>query len=492
MYFFVFRFFYRLFIRIKKLLDFITVLSEVFVVFAAVYSSVVGEGACNQKYFLPSIIIVMILLFACRCVALQSISLLVSQANALRGAMREAVEARELADRSNQSKTVFLSRMSHDIRTPINAVLGLDEMIIRESNEESIRDYAMDIQSSGKSLLGLVNDVLDFSKIESGKLELVEVQYDLSSVVNDLVNMTSTRAYEKGLSFVVEVQPEIPHLLYGDEIRIKQVVMNLLSNAVKYTDRGEVKMCMSYRKIDEESIGLTIMVRDTGKGIKKEELDKLFTPFQRLDEGNNRNVEGTGLGMSIVKQLLALMDSELTVESVYELGSDFSFEIVQKVKSWKPVGNYADNYKRYKNKKIQYHEKFTAPDAKVLVVDDTPVNVKVFKGLLKQTLIQIDSAYSGIEGLRYARDNKYDMIFVDHMMPGMDGVEMIKQLKEEASQNQDVPIIALTANAISGCRDFYLQNGFSEYLSKPIEPSKLEGLLIDFLPDEKIALSNQA
>lgn len=280
----------------KRLLRLVTILSEAFVIYITISCGLSQSGGGNDKYFVPSVIIVMILLLVCERVAAMSIEVLNQQTQALYDVTNQAQEAKKIADASNQSKTVFLSSMSHEIRTPINAVLGLDEMILRESSEDVIKDYALDVRSSGKALLALVNDVLDFSKIESGKLELMHVRYDVSSMVNDLVNMIAGRAAEKNLSFQVEVSHEIPHILTGDEVRIKQIMLNLLTNAVKYTDRGEVKLCVDYEKIDEENILLKVLIRDTGKGIKKEDLDKLFVPFERFEKERNRNIEGTGLG----------------------------------------------------------------------------------------------------------------------------------------------------------------------------------------------------
>lgn len=334
----------------KKLLYFITMLSEGFLLYIGISCSITGTKVGSREYFIPSMIIIMVFLLACCKVAGMSIDVLNDRTKELIKATMEAQEARKLADASNHSKTVFLSSMSHEIRTPINAVLGLDEMIIRESSEDVIKDYAMDVRSSGKALLALVNDVLDFSKIESGKLDLMIVTYDVSSMINDLVNMIANRASEKNLKFKVEVSKEIPHLLAGDEVRIKQIVINLLTNAVKYTDRGEVKLCVDYEKLNETQIKLKFLVRDTGKGIKKEDQDKLFVPFERLEKERNRNIEGTGLGMTIIESLLSLMDSKLEVESVYGLGSDFSFGIVQHVEDWTPVGDYEENYRQVKER----------------------------------------------------------------------------------------------------------------------------------------------
>lgn len=476
----------------KKLLYFITMLSEGFLLYIGISCSITGTKAGSREYFVPSMIIIMLFLLACCKVAEMSIDILNDRTKELIKATMEAQEARKLADASNHSKTVFLSSMSHEIRTPINAVLGLDEMIIRESSEDVIKDYAMDVRSSGKALLALVNDVLDFSKIESGKLDLMIVTYDVSSMINDLVNMIANRASEKNLKFKVEVSKEIPHLLAGDEVRIKQIVINLLTNAVKYTDRGEVKLCVDYEKLNETQIKLKFLVRDTGKGIKKEDQDKLFVPFERLEKERNRNIEGTGLGLSIIESLLSLMDSKLEVESVYGLGSDFSFGIVQHVEDWAPVGDYEENYRQVKEREKKYHEKFTAPKAKLLVVDDTPINLKVFRGLLKQTGIQIDVAHSGMECVERASEKKYDVIFVDHMMPDLDGLQTLERLKRDRlSPNLNTPIIALSANAISGSREYYMQQGFSEYLMKPIDPPKLETMLLKFLPEDLVELYDE-
>ncbi len=474
----------------KKILNIITAMSMAFVIYVAVRDFITQTGDGDDTYFIPSVVIIMILLITCSVIASTAIDVLVRQHTALAMATQKAKEAQKQADESNRSKSVFVSNMSHEIRTPINAVLGLDEMIIRESSEPVVRDYAMDIRSSGKALLGIVNDVLDFSKIESGRVELVPVIYDVSSVVNDLVNMISNRASEKGLDFEVDISSQIPHLLYGDEIRIKQIIMNLLTNAVKYTEHGKVRLCMKSEKSDDTAVKLTVTVSDTGIGIKKEDLDKLFVPFERIDEKKNRNIEGTGLGMSITKSLLALMDSELQVESVYKSGSVFSFTIVQQVKDWEPIGDYREAYRRVKEKEAQYEVTFTAPDARIMVVDDTPINLKVIQNLLKRTHVQIDVAHSGKECLSLASEKKYHLLLIDHMMPDMDGIETLRHLKnDEASMNKDSVIVAISANAIAGSREFYIGEGFDEYITKPIDPSKLEAMLVKLLPKEIVKLS---
>ena len=400
-----------------------------------------------------------------------------------------------VAEKSSQAKSDFLSSMSHEIRTPINAVLGMDEMILREAEDETILNYATDIQNAGQSLLSLVNDILDFSKIEAGKLEIIPVEYELASTINDLVNMISQRAEKKGLELIIRVDPTIPHMLYGDEIRMKQVVTNILTNAVKYTEEGSVTLSVSWTKEvgeegDDEFIGLSFSVRDTGIGMKAEDLKKLYSPFERIEEKRNRSIEGTGLGMSIVKRLLEQMGTSLQVESVYGEGSDFSFTIAQRVVKWEPIGDYTVMYEQaVKEQRKQYRQSFTAPEARLLIVDDTRMNLTVVCSLLKQTRVRIDTAMSGKEALEKVREMRYDIIFLDHMMPEMDGLETLQAMRELTdSKNEGVPVIALTANAVSGAREMYLAAGFVDYLSKPVSGSKLEKLLLEYLPKELVTL----
>ena len=399
------------------------------------------------------------------------------------------VDLSERAIAASEAKSSFLSNMSHEIRTPINAVLGMNEMILRECDDKNILAYSESIRTAGSTLLGLVNDILDFSKIEAGKMEIIPVDYDLSSVINDLVNMIQTKADSKGLELVLEISRTVPKLLHGDEVRIKQVITNILTNAVKYTEKGSVTFCIDYEKIPDEpdSVMLNIAVKDTGIGIKKEDMKKLFSEFDRIEEERNRKVEGTGLGMSITKRLLEMMDSQLEVESIYELGSKFSFSLKQRVVKWDELGDYEAAYKASLGKRKKYREKFRAPDAKVLVVDDTPMNLTVFTSLLKQTGIQIDTANSGDEGLAMMQVKKYDIIFLDHMMPEKDGIQTLHEMRARPDDpNLKTPAVCLTANAISGAREQYLAAGFDDYLTKPIDSAKLEELLISYLPQELI------
>ena len=400
--------------------------------------------------------------------------------------MEELQEQRDIADSANAAKSRFLANMSHEIRTPINAVLGMDEMILRESNEKEIRAYASDIMSAGRTLLSLINDILDLSKVEEGKMEIIPVQYDLSSLINDLINMIRGRAENKGLEFKVQVDEHVPHLLTGDEIRIRQCAMNVLTNAVKYTESGEVNFTITYEKKDEDNISLRFTVADTGIGMKAEDMEALFSPYKRIEEKRNRSIEGTGLGMSITRQLLELMGSTLEVDSVYGEGSTFSFAIDQEVVKWEEIGDITTRLNDMSEKPYEYHELFHAPDARILVVDDTEMNLTVIRNLLKKTRIQIDTASSGKEALRLTADTRYDVIFVDHMMPDMDGIETLQHIRE-SGMSKDSPVVALTANAVSGAREMYLKAGFEDYLSKPVDGEKLERmLLLELLPDDKI------
>ena len=400
------------------------------------------------------------------------------------------IDMSERAVAANEAKSSFLSNMSHEIRTPINAVLGMNEMVLRESSDPAaVVSYSESIRTAGNTLLGLINDILDFSKIEAGKMEIIPVDYDLATVLSDLVNMIQTRLDNKGLMLITDFDSTMPHLLHGDEVRIKQIITNILTNAAKYTEQGSVTFSVTYERIDGEpdSILLKVSVKDTGIGIKPEDMSKLFSKFERIEEERNRTVEGTGLGMSITQSLLAMMDSKLDVSSVYGEGSVFGFSLKQRVRRWDELGDYAQAHKNSLTSRKKYHEKFTAPDAHILVVDDTVMNLLVFTSLLKSTLVKIDTAENGDDGIMLALKNKYDIIFLDHMMPQKDGIETLHEMRaSDSGLNRDTPTICLTANAISGAREKYLEAGFDDYLTKPIESAKLEDMICEYLPPEKL------
>ena len=402
---------------------------------------------------------------------------------------KELAAAVSAAESANRAKSYFLSTMSHDIRTPMNSILSMNEMVLRECDNEDILMYSGHIRSSGNTLLGLINDILDFSKMEAGKLDIIPVDYEISSVLNDLVNMVQTKAEEKGLTLALHIDSGIPNYLYGDEIRIKQAVTNLLTNAVKYTKEGMITFSVGYEKVPEEEdeVLLNVSVKDTGVGIQADEVGKLFEAFERVDDEYNRNIEGTGLGLTITQRLLNLMGSSLHVESELGKGSEFSFTVRQKVTKWDEVGDYETAFRRSVADRKRYREKFTAPDGYILVVDDTPANLVVIKNLLKRTKLKIDTADSADECIRLAMQNKYDIIILDHMMPYKDGIEALRELRAiDDNPNLDTPILCLTANAISGMRDTYIAAGFDDYLTKPIDPESLEEAIIRYLPDEKV------
>ena len=392
---------------------------------------------------------------------------------------------------SSQAKSAFLANMSHEIRTPINAVLGMNEMILREATDSEILGYAANIKSAGTNLLEIVNGILDFSKIEAGKMELLPEKYDFAAFTKDLINLVSERAKKKNLTLQLNINPKIPKILYGDSIKLKQCILNLLTNAIKYTKEGSVTFTAAYKKVSDKIIKLMFSVKDTGIGIKPEDMEKLFSPFERIEEGKNKTIEGTGLGMSIVTRVLNIMNSQLNVESKYGSGSTFSFELEQTVIDWEEIGNIKDSDENSILQFSDYKEKLHAPKAKLLFVDDTEINLEVIKGLLKETEMKIDTVLSGKEALEKVQKTEYDILFIDHRMPELDGIATLHEMhKMKKNLCKDKPCIALTANAISGVKQMYLDEGFSDYLSKPVNPEKLEDMIRQYLPKEYIENSN--
>lgn len=398
---------------------------------------------------------------------------------------RMAEEQRDEIEQIARSKDVFFANMSHEIRTPINTIIGLNEMILREDISDEIAENAINIQNAGKMLLTTINDILDLSKLESGKMEIVPTQYEVSSMFSDLVNLIWIRAHQKELEFKVDIDHDIPSMLYGDEVRIKQVITNILTNAVKYTEKGAITLAAKAERTTPDEILLRISVADTGKGIRKEDMENLFSSFKRIDETENRNVEGTGLGLNISKQLVEMMGGKLTVDSVYHQGSVFTVEVSQRIVNASPIGVISFAAQKKLDYRTRYKQSFLAPDARVLVVDDNEMNRMVAVKLLRGTGIQVETAQSGKECLKKTAEGLYHVILMDHMMPDMDGEETMRAVRSQTKGFcQRVPIIALTANVMSNAEQVYRNMGFDGYLAKPINSALLEASLLKYLPRE--------
>lgn len=393
---------------------------------------------------------------------------------------------REL-DAAGEDKDRFFASVSHELRTPINTILGLNEMNLRQPLSGEVEENCLYIQNAGSMLLALINDVLDFSKMQSGNMEIVNGQYEIISMINELYITFKARANSKKLKFVLDISSDIPSVLWGDEVRIKQIVSNLLTNAVKYTEEGKILLQIKCRKLDDHSVNLRFSVADTGMGIKKEDIPALFEEFKRVDTKKNNAIEGTGLGLPICKRLASMMNGEIIVDSVYHKGSTFTFSVSQNIVDAAPIGQLNDVLHSKIGKRYSYRRTFEAPDARVLVVDDNEMNRVVVQKILKNTRVQIDTAESGARCLELTREKQYHVIFMDHLMPGMDGEETLAEVRKQRNGlcNQS-PVIALTANAEPGIEQQYLAKGFDGYLVKPVNSMKLEETLLSFLPEELV------
>lgn len=393
-------------------------------------------------------------------------------------------ELKEQADQANQAKSAFLANVSHEIRTPINAVLGLNEVILRDYEEPQLVEYSKNIQNSARTLLQLINDILDFSKIEAGKMELALAKYCVSALFSDLLSIYSFRAEKKGLKLSSRIAGSIPKYLTGDMGRIKQILSNIMTNAVKYTSDGEIIFRAAFEQINEEKGNLILSVEDTGIGIHESDIDRLFDGFVRLDEKNNRTIEGTGLGLNITKQLLDLMDGELKVYSEYGKGSVFTAIIPQDMVpgQYETVGDLSADM----DAKPAQRAAFTAPDAKILIVDDSKTNLMVAQALLKEIQAQLTLVLSGEECLECIQKEHYDVIFLDHRMPHMDGIETLHHMKSMSHMCEDTPVIMLTANAVNDARGYYIEEGFDDFISKPITEKTISDMVYKYLPRELI------
>ena len=466
------------------------------------------EAASGTKNF--NVIAVMIFIFSFGLVLFTAMIMFVAGFGQKLMENNEIRRDKEIAERANSAKSDFLANMSHEIRTPLNAVLGMNEMIINESmqardkfpeNEEKVRavfseicSYAGNIRNAGGNLLNIINDILDFSKIEAGRMEIVNSEYKLSSVLNDTGNMIAMKADAKGLDFKVTIDSSIPDGLYGDETRVRQILINVLNNAVKYTETGSVELDVSCTEPVKTETGdefkLIVKIKDTGIGIRSEDLEKLFGKFERMDLEHNSTTEGTGLGLAITRNLVDMMNGAIDVESVYHEGTTFTITIPQKIVSGEPVGDFKAKYEQSIRDSHVKEEIFTAPEAKILIVDDTRVNILVAQGLLKKTCMQLDGALSGREALKRTAEKKYDIILMDQRMPEMDGTETMHRIKDqEDGKNRDTIIICMTADAVTGAKERYLAGGFDDYLTKPVDSVELKRMIMKYLPRAKVTKS---
>ncbi len=392
----------------------------------------------------------------------------------------------------NKAENHFFSSMSHEIRTPINTIIGLNEIILRGEISEEVAENARNIQGASKMLLTLINDILDLSKIKSGKMEIINVSYETGALFSEIVNMIWIKAREKGLEFRLHVDSSIPSMLCGDEVRIKQVLINLLNNAVKYTSEGSITLSARCERIALNRVRVWYSVEDTGQGVKKENIPYIFNAFKRVDEEKNRHIEGTGLGLSIVHQLVSLMGGEISVNSVYTKGSTFLVMLEQDIVDDHELGTFTLASRAKIHEGEQYHQSFEAPEARLLVVDDNEMNLKVVRKLLSDTKVQIDTALSGAECLKLTQYQHYDAILMDHLMPEMDGIECLHALRvQPAGLCQNVPVIALTANAGSNNQLLYRKEGFSGYLAKPVSGALLEAAVLSILPKELVKIQEE-
>lgn len=395
--------------------------------------------------------------------------------------------AKNEAEHANLAKSEFLANMSHEIRTPIHAIIGMNEMVLRECENAQIKRYSENIKNASSTLLSLINDILDFSKIEAGKIEIVNEQYSITSLLNDTISIVDYTIKEKGLSFQTNIDKDLPSVLSGDKVRIKQIMINILSNAIKYTKQGMISFNVTQENLHDEMTTLKIEVKDTGIGIKEEDLEKLFNNFQRLDIEKNRNIEGTGLGLAITQRLTECMGGRIEATSIYGEGSTFTIYIPQQIIDAKKIGDFGVAKQSHTSESCT--ENFVAPTANILVVDDHDMNLFVMESLLKFTKANITTCESGEACLTYMSQHDFDIVLLDHMMPHMDGIETLKNMIAK-DLKKHTAVIALTANAISGAKEFYLSNGFDDYLSKPLEMNQLEQMLIKYIPSHKISFTD--
>ena len=471
----------------RKRFFFLLCMAETFCCYyvAFYFPEYVAQNTAGRSFFDSAFSVVLVGLLI--SILMSLLSRLYEEENEL--AIQQKKEIEEL----NKAENNFFTSMSHEIRTPINTIIGLNEIILRGDIPEDVAENAKNIQSASKILLTLINDILDLSKIKSGSMEIISVSYETGAMFSEIVNMIWVKAKEKGLEFRLHVDPSIPSMLCGDEVRIKQILINLLNNAVKYTSEGSVTLSIRCERLSLNRVRVWYSVEDTGQGVKKENIPYIFNAFKRVDEEKNRHIEGTGLGLSIVHQLVELMGGEISVNSVYTKGSTFLVMLEQDIVDVKELGTFTLESRVSAGKGEQYRQSFEAPEAHILVVDDNEMNLMVVRKLLTETKIQIDTVLSAAECLRLTQTQHYDAILMDHLMPEMDGIQCLHALRNQpGGLCRDVPVIALTANAGSDNQQIYRKEGFSGYLAKPVSGALLEASVLSILPKKLVKLSEEA
>ena len=490
--------------------------SPLYFMFGVVYVCLVVEGRCRYAYIAGSVLMSAAcyyiayyypelviqhtreLAYADSFIALSIVSFVICAMILFQNVIYRTENAttqkqkKEIED-LNRAQNEFFSSMSHEIRTPINTIIGLNEMILRDAVSDEVAADARNIQGASKMLLTLINDILDMSKIESGKMEIVPAVYDVGAMLSDIVNMVWVRAKEKGLAFHIDADQSMPAQMFGDEVRVKQILINLLNNAVKYTSEGSVTLSIQCRRLESSWAEVTYSVTDTGIGIKKENIPDLFHAFKRVDTERNRSIEGTGLGLSIVKSLTDLMGGSIAVDSTYMGGSTFAVTLPQGIVGENEIGALDLEARCDLNHRETYKQSFEAPRAHILVVDDNEMNRIVSQKLLRDTKVKVDTASSGQECLRRTLQNRYEVILMDHLMPGMNGIECLHAVRAQTGGlNQDTPVVILTANADRENQALYKREGFDGYLLKPVSGIQLETELLQHLPRELVTVKAES
>ncbi|MCM1089594.1 MAG: ATP-binding protein [Butyrivibrio sp.] len=467
----------------------IIALSELWIGILALSCFISPVTSDGDEYLVPELIIAAATVAVCGAVAIILVTLLNQQNSKLLVATLTAQDAEQRAQEASKAKSAFLSNMSHEIRTPMNAIIGMTDVMLRSERSPEDTKYLMNIKNSGDALLAIINDILDFSKIESGKLEIIEEEYETAAMFSDLSVIFKTRIGDKKVELLFDIDENLPKALYGDALRIRQIIINLMNNATKFTEEGYVKLTIKVQEIKDKDIELYFSVQDSGQGIREDDLAKLFHSFEQVNTKKNHSKEGTGLGLAISKQLVELMGGSIGVTSEYGKGSEFYFTIHQEVRDFAKTDLTLDyeQMQQASRKQEQEFMNFTAPDALVLMAEDNEINAEVAIALMEPLGMQIELAENGQTALDKIREKHYDLVFMDHMMPVKDGVEATRELREmEGDYYHKLPVIALSANALVDSQKEFAEAGMNDFLAKPISMKEVCRVLRKWLPEEKL------